>query len=31
MAALTSGATFSTRDGQPLNPQIAVIGWYWIS
>ena len=31
MAAVTSGATFSTRDGQPLNPQIAIIGWYLIS
>jgi hypothetical protein len=31
MATVVFGATFSTRDGQPLNPQIAVIGWYWIS
>jgi len=31
MAALTSIATFGTRDGQQLNPQIPVIGWYWIA
>ena len=31
MAAVAGGATFSRRDGQPLNPQTAIIGWYWIS